>query len=246
MKYYIVLDSTFGDFKYANVEKYKIVNISKHPKYRCLTCGKANSFLEWLPPYILKASKKKLADFLYGVDPFIVTEDVKNKYEKSDLTGLTNFRKVDVYYRSKPIDVQYYLPDIAYEQYLVDINNLTQEEKDFDLKEICPSCQRYRGNAWYKRINGIKFIHPEKIDKDIFCLPLTADIIVSERFKEFSEEHGLSNFTLFEAEKYKWHLFNTVNYANGRAFYDPDYMHPNYKEPDDMFPDVDATLLNKS
>jgi hypothetical protein len=240
MKYYILLETVFGNIKYTDVERYKTINRSTDSKWHCKTCGKKVGLLEWLPPYILKACKKRLADFLYGpeVTPFIVSENVKTKYEASGLVGLSNFQRVELYYRGQPVETPYYFPYITCETYPVDLQHfipLNELKENFSVQDLCPACQRLGSNAWAKKINKIVFLDPEKIDQDIFLLPIEYAIIVSERFKEFVESNGFTNFKVFETSKYQWHQFNHVLYENGRAFYDPARpLHPHYRELDDL------------
>lgn len=61
-------------------------------------------------PYDEALSSKKLGDFIFGLFGFfIVSANFKENYEKSYLTGIAEFKKIDrLRYKREIIDAEYY------------------------------------------------------------------------------------------------------------------------------------------
>jgi hypothetical protein len=157
--------------------------------------------LEWLPPFEMNVSKKKLGDFIYGTHVgFAVSKRVKEKFEQTDLKGLTNFRKVDLYYRKQLLNEEYYYPEIALIHAFVDYKYMEFEKKDY-----CGTCQK--GKSSVNTIHGIFFTAPERIKEDVFFTTSLGqgEIIVSSNFKDFVEKEEFTNINLFDATQYKYH-----------------------------------------
>lgn len=207
MDYFILYNSRFNNTSFAYGEEKDIEFKTGNAKY-CEECGNAISMLEWLPPYDINISKKSIGDFIFGTFVgVIVSKRVKMLYEKSSLIGLTNFRRVNIYYRNKKMDVEYYYPEIDLVSVFVDLNLL-----DIEKKTTCNFCQI--GDSVINKINGISFLQHDNIGKDIFFnIPLgQADIFVSEAFKNFIESNNLTNTILIEISKYRWDSMNPVKY----------------------------------
>lgn len=207
MKYYAIVNKLFDDSQFAYGENKEIdfnVGDAKYSK----GCGHTISMLEWLPPYDVSVSKKRLGDFIYGTHVgMIVSESFKLKYEQTGLKGLTDFKKVDLYYRNKLLPNQYYYPEIDLLTAFVDLKRITFEEKC-----LCPFCQK--GSSIFRRIDGIAFMNPDEIKDDIFftsCIGQTP-IIVSQDFKDFVEKNGFTNIKFVEALNYKYDAYKPSEY----------------------------------
>jgi hypothetical protein len=200
MKFNVLYNPRFFDTAYAYGEQKEIEYNTGSAKV-CDGCGRFISLLEWLPSYDVTVSKKKLGDFIFGTYAgFIVSEKFKEKFSITNLKGLSNFRAVNLYYRNRQLlEERYYYPDIVLTNAFVDLRLI-----EFEEKNLCPVCQM--GGSIYNKISGISFLEPEDIKEDIFFTTALgqADIIVSERFKDFADSNGFTNLKLIEASKFTW------------------------------------------
>lgn len=166
----------------------------------CSGCGNYISMLEWLEPLNIKVSNMKLGDFIFGTFVgFIVSKYFKTNYENSVLTGLSNFRRVFLYYQGELLSHEYYYPDILLTNTFIDLNLV-----EFDDKSLCTVCQK--GGSIYSKVRGVSFISPDKINNDIFFTTALgqADILVSNRFKTFVKENKFVNVEFIEALRFRW------------------------------------------
>ncbi|XWN35300.1 MAG: hypothetical protein ROO73_00690 [Roseivirga sp.] len=159
--------------------------------------------LEWLPPYeVTVSSKRKLGDLIFGTYVgFLASKRFKEVYEQSDLTGLSNFRKVDLYFRGKLLeDKEYYYSDIALIHAHIDLNYVELETQ----LPFCDTCQLGRNTV--RKIDAIFFTDPEQLTKDIFFSTSLDQVeaIVSESFKRFIEANEFINAELVETGQYRW------------------------------------------
>lgn len=207
MKFYAIVNKRFDDSQFAYGENKEIDFNVGDAKY-CIKCGNPISMLEWLPPYDVTVSKKRMGDFIYGTHVgMIVSESFKLKYEQTGLKGLTDFKKVDLYYRNKLLPNRYYYPEIDLLTAFVDLNRLK-----LDIEYLCPVCQR--GHSILNGIDGIAFMNPDEIKDDIFftsCIGQTP-IIVSQVFKNFVEKNSFTNIKFVEASNYRWDAYKPSEY----------------------------------
>lgn len=207
MRYYIVSNSLFNDSQFA-YGVHKEVNYNTGNAKYCIECGNPITMLEWLPPYEIIVSKKKLGDFIFGIYVgFVVSGMLRDKLEKANLKGLTNFKKVDLYYRNKRLAEEYYYPEITLLTAFIDIGRIKFEEKN-----LCSVCQK--GSSIFSEIDGITFINLAEINVDVFFTTAIGQstIIVSQSFKDFIEKNAFTNLNLIEASNYKWNIFNPMKY----------------------------------
>lgn len=197
MKYYVLQNPRFFDFEYAYGEE-KEIDFNTGEAMLCSQCGCALTSLEWLPPYDVKVSKKKIGDFIFGTfDSFLCSQNFKVNYEKSAFKSVKNFHKVNLFYRGKLIPEMYYYPKIPTIIAFIDLDLIEFEEKIF-----CKTCQLC--SSIKKRINGVSFLKPDLIKDDIFFISSLGSIFVSEKFKEFVEKNNFTNAEFIEAEDFKW------------------------------------------
>ncbi|RNC79742.1 MAG: hypothetical protein ED557_14590 [Balneola sp.] len=170
----------------------------------CKVCGHPISMLEWLSPLSIRVSSKALGDFIFGTYVgFILSERVLNLYENSGLTGLSNFRSVDIFYRGNLLKEKYYYPKIKIINAYVDYSSFI-----FSKIDKCSFCQK--GGSIIDKINGVSFLHKEQISSDIFFTTSIGQgvFFVSEFFKKMIENNRLSNFSLIESQKYSFGEFH--------------------------------------
>jgi hypothetical protein len=201
MKYYVIVKDSFSDKKYAYGSKGIFEHNTGDTWIKCSECNRSVGQREWLPPLDMGVSKKRsIGDVIYAGSGFTISKRFKEKFEQSDLRGLSNYRKLSMYYKKQPLDIEYYYSDIAKIPARIDESYV--EYKNKKREGTCSVCQ-FRG--WPPDIvNGIVFPEPEKIDQDIFySFSLgSADIIVSERFKTFVKQEGFTNIIFWDADKF--------------------------------------------
>lgn len=197
MAFYIVDNPRFDDSEFAYGEDVDEINLGSALK--CDLCGSTLSSLKWLPPHEIRVSRKKLGDFIYGTFPnFIVSARFESLFEKEGLTGIESFKAVTIYFRKKPLDEPYFLPEIAMSNVLIDL-----EESGFEFEgdERCPACQK--AGSIIRKWTGIVFENAEEIDLDIFITKVLPGVVcVSQRFRDFVVENHFSNISMIEAANY--------------------------------------------
>ena len=199
MKYYTLKGNLFDDSKFAYGEQLE-ENYNTGKYKTCPECGNAISMLEWLPPYEINISKNKIGDFIYGTYVgFIVSVRVKDKIEHSNLKGLEIFKKVDLFYKKKRLQDEYFYIQIPLINAFIDLKYVELEDENY-----CKTCQK--GGSILNKINGIIFSNSEQIEEDVFFTTSLgqATIIMSENFKKIMELNNFTNIDFIEASKYKW------------------------------------------
>lgn len=199
MNFYVVNNDLFDDSLFAYGEKFNDVNLSEPIK--CEECGSFLTPMKWLPPYEIGISRHKIGDFIFGTFAnFIVSSRFRKYFEEENLKGIKSFQPVALYFRKKLLNDEYYYPDVEFTDELVD---LKKSGFIFDRPGGCSTCQ-YAGRIM-QDWNGIFFEEPEKIDLDIFNVKVlgTAEIFVSERFRNFVDRHNLSNISTIKSSKFR-------------------------------------------
>ncbi len=206
MNFYVLYNPRFLETQFAYGEDKGDIKTGEAKV--CPGCGNFISMLEWLPPYEINVSKKKLGDFIFGtyVGP-VLSERVKERYEHSDLSGLSNFRKVKLYRGEKLLSEEYYYPEVSLVNSFIDLDLV-----EFEESGPCDTCQK--GTGILTKIDGISFLNPNRIGQDIFFTTAIGQgtIIVSENMKILIEKNGFTNAKLIEAYHYKWDSLNPIRY----------------------------------
>jgi len=204
--FYVILNKRFDDSQYAYGE-YRYMHHNTGDCQYCKGCGSPIGKLEWLPPYEIKVSKKKLGDFIYGNFPgFIISQRVKDDFEQMNLKGIYDYKKVNVYYRNQLLSVDYYYPVIKILYTHIDTSYF-ERAKNQEGKKLCPTCQKgCIEDVIYDLINGIHFLNPNEIHEDVFHTTIFGQGIVymSEAFKKVIDEKKYTNINYIESTKYKY------------------------------------------
>lgn len=198
MNYSIIDIDIFNDSKFAFGEI--VGNINTGDSIYCQECGSPLTMLEWLPPYQVAISKKKIGDFIHGTFGIIVSEKFMHKYLKTSLKGIIRFSKVDVYYKENELtEASFYYPHIVLSDVKID---LLKSHLRFNDNRTCGSCQK--AGRVISFMNGL-FFHPdEKILEDIFYTKMIGKtVIVSGKFVEFVLSNDFSNINFVNASDYK-------------------------------------------
>lgn len=207
MQYYIIKNSLFDDSQFAYGE-HKEINYKTGKAKKCSGCGTFISMLEWLPPFEINVSRKELGDFIYGsYVGFVVSKNFKNKFERTDLKGLINFREVDLYYKRKLLSEKYYYPEISLINAFIDLKHIK-----FDKRDLCNVCQK--GRSIIIKIDSVIFETPDQIKEDIFFTTSIGQstIILSSSFRDFLEKEQFTNLEFLNANKFRWDSHNPVVY----------------------------------
>lgn len=202
MQYYVIEKDRFNDKIFGYAEKFDDFNTGD--AQTCDVCGGYISMLEWLEPYEMELSKNTLGDFIYGtITSFLCSKKVKDMIEKNNLTGVSSFNKVDLYYKKTLQGVSYYYTQIDIIRAFINPDYIEYKRQ----KTYCPGCQ-YSGSL-ISKINSVVFQNPEKITKDIFFTIAFCQgfIFVSERFKKLAEEHALTNIKFIKVEDFKYDFY---------------------------------------
>jgi hypothetical protein len=177
----------------------------------CPVCGGAVSLRRWLEPHRVKLSSarpEKWGDFLWGSGfPLIVSGRFKSIYEAEGLTGIAEFSPPVEVVRigaRKTGDFPASLPD--YHLICVPWGGANQDDVASEVVHEQPeniACTYCRIGASWRKQPRIILEEGSWGGSDIFR-PRAAPIIfmVSERFKQVSETHGLRNIWLIPSEKY--------------------------------------------
>lgn len=200
MSFYIINNSLFDDSRYAYGEQFENFNVGE--AIYCDKCGKPLTMLKWLPPLEIKVSKKQLGDFIFGTFPnLMISKKVKTLIEETRVSGIKSFTPVNLFYRGKLLDFEYFYTDITISEAKIDLN---KSGIGFDPNNICPKCQRgsYESMS-FNHMKGIYFKNENEIVDDVFKTKILGNEVVSEKFKAMVENNGISNISLIEAHRFR-------------------------------------------
>ena len=174
---------------------------------KCPVCGGHVSNLQWLEPRKMRLTNTRYPDRLsFSLHPYtVVSEGFKTAYEDEGLQGILSFTPIEVVKvsrmtKAQPQPPQYYLAETAY--------NLSVR---FDHKQSiiignkydwsCELCNPL-GTTCSKRVKIV--LDTSKWDgTDIFEV-YSQGLVYSQRFYDFVQKHGFTNFNLVPIEEYQW------------------------------------------
>jgi hypothetical protein len=175
----------------------------------CPTCGGAVGMRAWLPPFRvwLETWGTAFGDFAFeGAEWFLISERAKHLYERSGLTGLSSFEKVDVvkvkrFNRSVKGDPPvYYKADVARSAIGVDVAACGYEWTGEPV--LCPTCLLPTNRVTIERWKRVAIPAGVSSPEDIFIPRGTGDFVTTARFKEFCESNKILNAVFVPAEEY--------------------------------------------
>jgi hypothetical protein len=206
-RFFVLTEGVLGSRHEVDLEKAEPVNRADAP--HCPRCGDIIGLLMWLPPYRveLELHGEELGDFIRSTGyEVLISERFAESFRAEGLTGLEGFHPVEVVrVRSRkkrargPLTVpRYYVVWPCFGRAAVD---LVLNRVRFSKPLSCMEC----------RSTGIDAIHGFVLEpgtwggEDIFRpRGMQGDIVVSERFKDFVEKHGLTNMLLTPTEQFVW------------------------------------------
>ncbi|WP_395837569.1 imm11 family protein [Cystobacter fuscus] len=204
-RFFVLEEGVLGSRYDADVDKAEPINRADAP--RCPVCGGFIGLLKWLPPYRvnLELHGEELGDFIEtSAYDLLISERFAEAFRTEGLTGLEGFHPVEVlrvrYMRKrprKPVTVpRYFVVSTCFGPAAVD---LVFSRMRISEPPSCPEC----------RMSGIDTIHGFTLEpgtwrgEDIFRpRGLVGHLVVSERFKDFVERHGLTNVRLTPTEQF--------------------------------------------
>ena len=174
---------------------------------KCPLCGRAVSLKRWMEPRRIKLSNSRFPDRLswWILDPPIFAESVKDAYECEGLTGISEFKSVEVVKVSRknkraPLPPVYFSAEIPYNKSVrVDVNNTIKIGQPRDWK--CELCSPFAINC--ERLEQLR-LDTSKWDGTDVLRVYNVGIIYSERFYDFVKRHGFTNFNLINTEEYQY------------------------------------------
>ena len=205
-RFFVLEDGAIGSRYDTKVDTVEPVNIAEDAP-RCPRCGDIIGLLTWLPPYRveLELYGEELGDFISGsAYDLLISERFMEAFRAEGLTGLEGFHPVEVCRvrcmrkrPRKPLPVpRYYVVWPCFGRGAVD---LVLNRVRFSTPPTCTEC----------RSTGIDATHGFVLEpgtwggEDIFRpRGMQGKVVVSERFKDFAERHGLTNMVLTPTEQF--------------------------------------------
>jgi len=204
-RFFVLEEGVLGSRYDADVDTVEPVNLGDAP--RCSQCGGFIGLLKWLPPYRVKLELhgEELGDFIKNsAYDLLISERFAEAFRAEGLTGLEDFHPVEVLRvrrmgkrARKPLSVpRYCIASTCFGRAAVDpvLNRMRVSEP--------PTCAECRST-------GVDAIHGFVLEpgtwrgEDIFRpRGLVGSLVVSERFKDFVERHGLTNMRLTPTEQF--------------------------------------------
>ncbi|MDY7230158.1 hypothetical protein [Hyalangium rubrum] len=184
----------------------KAAPVSRGDAPHCPRCGDPMGMLTWLPPYRveLELHGQSLGDFMEGPGyDRLISERMAEAFRADGLTGLLGFHPVEVVRvrrKHKRLHVgavpRYVAVTACFGRGAVD-EGRSHLRRNRPLS--CPEC----------RSPGVDTLHGFTLEpgtwqgEDVFRpRGLQGRILVSERFTEFVQRHGLTNMKLVPTEEY--------------------------------------------
>ena len=207
-EFYEVNTTSYSDEKFAYCEP------SEDTQYLsvCPLCPKCGGYIGpcyWVEPRKVILSRPKYGDFVSGIE-LLVSERVKEAYEKSSLEGIKRFIPVEVckvrYIRkSPPLPPKYYSLELGYSFARVDLKKSVIMGKHND--RFCELCNPR--SCMTDKIDGFYIDDSNWGGEDIFHLhEMGSMVYVSQRFVDFCIENEFTNFLYVNTREVKFGDFD--------------------------------------
>jgi len=175
----------------------------------CPKCGARIGFDYWVEPRKVILSRPKYGDFTSGIT-LLVSEHVKEAYEKSSLEGIKNFIPVEVckvrhIRKDPPLPPKYYSLELGYSFARVDLKkSVIQGKRDGRFCRLCNPL-----SSTMDRIDGLYINDRNWGGEDIFHLhELGCSVYVSQRFVDFCLMNEFTNFLYVNTRELKRGTFD--------------------------------------
>jgi hypothetical protein len=204
-RFFVLTDDMHGryDTKFSKVEP---ANRGEPPQ--CPKCGETIGMLVWLPPYRaeLELHGAAFGDFVEGPgNEVLLSERMATALQSDGLTGLRGLHPVEVVHvlrrhrgTKTPPAPRYFVATPCLGRSAVD-EALSRLRRPSPI--ACPECR----NTGFDSAHGFVLEPGTWKGEDIFrARGLPGTILVSERFAQFAQRHGLTNLKLIPTEEYVW------------------------------------------
>ena len=189
---------------------------NKGPAPRCAVCGEIIGPYQYLPPFHdieleLEPGVTQFGDLLsFSGDALLVSEQLKKAWKEEGLIGLSGFHEVEVRRiigekRATEACPTYFHANVARSRAAID-----QKASVLIRDASKPLCLECRTGGLFKRLARIVLEANTWSGEDIFIARgLPGTLLVTEKFKVFSESHAWKNSLLIDAEDF------SVDYYKG-------------------------------
>jgi hypothetical protein len=168
----------------------------------CPQCGRGLGMLTWFPPHRIKLSSTRYPDILWGAACLMVSGRFRQLYEKAGLTGIVRF--------DPPAEIVKVgrKPVARVEPPPPDYHNVTYIHGAADLDDQLSGARRDRVSCGFCRpsIAAVKqvVLRPGSWSgADLFeAFGFPGSILVSDRFKQWVDDHALTGAELIPAQQY--------------------------------------------
>ncbi|HEY8210242.1 MAG TPA: DUF1629 domain-containing protein [Myxococcaceae bacterium] len=171
----------------------------------CPVCNGVLGLRQWLPPYRVELTvhgKEGAGDFVECVCNLLISERMADAFRSERLMGLEGFQPVDVVKmnaHARRLGIpRYFFVKAAFGQAAVD----EARSRIRRVKPIeCEECRRQDVDG----IHGFRIQAGSWDGLDVFRpRGLQSREVVSERFADFVQGHGLTNIKLVPTEQFVW------------------------------------------
>jgi hypothetical protein len=179
-------------------------NLGEAPS--CPRCGDPIGMRTWLPPHRveLELHGEQLGDFVKGPGyEVLVSERMAESFQAEGLTGLLGFRPVEVVRVRRKRNKSEAMTPPRYFGAAPCFGRGAMDEARSRIRRAepvkCPECR----DPGVETIHGFVLEPGSWAGEDVFRpRGLQGHIVVSERFAEFVQRHGLTNMKLIPTEEY--------------------------------------------
>jgi hypothetical protein len=175
---------------------------------RCEACGDYVGMRAWIPPYEVELETwgKEFGDVMDMTYPdLLVSQRFRDLWKRSGMVGLTDFEPVAVvkvrrHRRFTGDPPPYYKARAAWRTARLDL--IASDCQWAAEPDICPVCQSEKTGATFLREAGIVLEPGTWNGEDIFVPRATSEFLTTSRFKQFCEDHRVTNTYFLPAETY--------------------------------------------
>lgn len=173
---------------------------------KCPLCGRPVSMLKWEEPRKMRLSNTRYPDRLSSwlTEPLVVSERFMNAYWQEKLSGVLSFSEIEVVKvshrkasSSKP--PRYFLADLCFSKSIrinLDQTMIHGQKHDWS----CALCNPFGSTC--DSLERLVLDTDQWDGVDIFQV-YAVGVVCSQRFYDFIDKHGFTNFNLVQIEKYR-------------------------------------------
>jgi hypothetical protein len=212
MHFFVLNETPTGSNEEARVDVLDADGTNHGDASRCESCGEYVGMREWLPPYRVELDLwgREFGDVapMLG-DDLLVSERFKALWQRSGLSGLSDFAPVEVVkvrrhrrlkLRAEP--PPYFRAAVTHSRTTIDF---AASGFEWDNPPTCMECRLAR---LLKRWNRVIIDQATWNGEDVFVARgLPGTVIVSRRFKEWCEDHAIKNAVFIPAEEYAYDFY---------------------------------------